>query len=186
MLKPYREEFTSELSMRTKIHPSTKTFAFITKHIVEAHLTSAFILLLICVINGFFPTDLGAVIGFVGVVWIAYTSTTLIRSHFVMRRHYNDYLYPIEVAFNQLSYKDQRKHKDILKKCYQIAARGEKSEFDELVKVRELFELSIPEKEKILSVDEQLEAKRNELKKKQDEAKSLQDIMDELSRENGI
>lgn len=186
MLKPYREQFTSELNQSVRIHPSTKTFAFVTKNILGAHFTSALALLAICIFNGLVPTSGGAAVGLVGVIWIAYTSTTLIRAPFVMRRYYNDYLYPIEVAFNKLTYKDQKKHKEDLKRCYQIAARGEKAEFDELTKVRELFEMSVPEEEKILSVDEQLEIKRAELKKKQEEEKRMQDILDELNREHGI
>lgn len=186
MLKPYRDEFTTELDMEIKMHPSTHVFAYITKNIVVAHLTSAFILLLICLINGFAPTDLGAVIGLVGVVWIAYTSTTLIRSPAVRKRHYNKYLYPIESAFNQLDWKEQREHKELLKKCYQIAARGDNEEFDELIKVRELFELSVPEKKKTLSVDQQLEIKRAKIRDQQQQEKQIQDIMDELKKENGI
>lgn len=183
MLKPYRDEFTDELYRKTKVHPSTKTFAHFTKNIDAAHTVSALALLCISVFNGLVPTLIGPVIGFMGVTWIIYTGITLMRSPWVVRRHYNEYLYPIEVAFNQLEIKDQKKYKHLLNKSYKIAARGQESEFDELTKILELFELSIPEdtKAKSFSVDDEIQLKRKLAEQKQKEKDDLQKILDELN-----
>lgn len=186
MLKPYREQFTSGLKNKTQVHPSTKLFAHITKNLDSVFVITGLSLFCVSMFNVFFVTTFSAWLGMMGIVWFIYLIVTTIRTPYIVRKDYNEYLYPIEIAFHQMDYNDQKKYTDLLKKSYQICARGDRVEFKELTKIRELFELSIPEKKKLLSVEEELELKRKAAQDKAELDRMQDQILEELRKENGI
>lgn len=179
MLKPYRDEFVDELNSYTWIHPSTKMFAHFSKNIEAAIVTTGISLILLCIFNGFAASLFSVWLTLCLLIWFFYLLAVQFKAFKVLRKHYNQHIFPIEVAFNAMKSTDQKRYADLLKNAYTICSRGYPDEFGELKKIRELFELTAPE-DKILSLDEELSLKRKQLKEKEEYDKYIQGIVDEF------
>lgn len=179
MLKPYRDEFVSDLNAIVHVHPSTKLFAHFSKNIDAAIVTTAIFLCFSLLLSILSASFFAVWLALMGLVWYWYLMVIAIKSYKVIRKHYNQYLFPIEVAFNAMKPVDQKRYADVLKNAYAICSRGYPDEFGELKKIRELFELTAPA-DKILSLDEEISLKKKQLKEKEEYDKYIQGIVDEF------
>ena len=181
MPKQYRGQFVEDLNFTLFMHPSTWAFSYLTKSVAAClsitGITVSAIAFLNAILGAPFVTTFIMLFSF---IWYGYVISVLLRSPRIMRRHYNEHLYPIEVAFNKMEPKDQSRYSEMLSDAYAICSRRNYDEFDEMKKIQELFELTISDHNKPLTLDEELTRKRNELKEKQEFQKMQQSILDEL------
>ena len=181
MPKRYRSQFVDELNFTLFIHPSSWMFSFLTKNVAACLVTTGIVVSSIAFLNAIlgapFITTYLMLLGF---IWYGYMISVVIRSNRILRKNYNEYLYPIEVSFNNMTLRDQKKYSSLLSDAYAICARRNYDEFEELKKIRELFELSVPDGAKPMTLDKELARKRKELQEKQDLEKMHQSIMEEL------
>lgn len=181
MPKRYRDQFVDDLNFTLFMHPSTWMFSYLTKNVAASLVTTGIVVSSISFLNAIlgapFITTFLMLLGF---IWYGYMISVVIRSKRILRRNYNEYLYPIEVSFNNMTLRDQKKYSSLLSDAHAICARRNYDEFEELKKIRELFELSVPDGAKPMALDEELARKRKELKEKQDFEKMQQSIMDEF------
>ena len=181
MPKRYRGQFVDDLNFTLFMHPSTWAYSYLTKSVATCVTITGILVSSIAFFNALFgaPAIL-TIIMFFSFFWYGYVISVLVRSPRILRRNYNVHLYPIEVAFNNMRSEDQRKYSSLLTDAYAICARRNYDEFDELKKIKELFELTVPDDAKPMTLDKELARKRKELKEKQDFEKMQQSIMDEF------
>lgn len=181
MPKRYRGQFVDNLSFTLYMHPSTWAYSYLTKNVAACVATTAITVGAIAILNAALGASLiTTLIMLFSFIWYGYVISVLVRSPKIMRRNYNQYLYPVEVAFNKMEPKDQARYSEMLSDAYAICARRNYDEYDELEKIRELFELTIPNESKPLALDQELANKRKELEEKQELQRMQQSILDEL------
>ncbi len=181
MLKRYRSKFLDDLNFTLFMHPSNWAYSYLTKNVAACVAITGIVVSSIAFLNAVLGAPfVTTFIMFFSFIWYGYVISVLVRSPRIMRKNYNEHLYPIEVAFNKMELKDQFRYSDMLSDAYAICSRRNYDEFEELKKIRELFELSVPDGAKPMALDEELARKRKELKEKQDFEKMQQSIMDEF------
>lgn len=181
MLKRYRGQFIDDLNFTLFMHPSTWAYSYLTKNVAACAITTAIIVSAIAFLNAILGATLvTTLIMFFSFFWYGYVISVLLRSPRIMRKNYNEYLYPIEVAFNKMEPKDQARYSEMLSDAYAICSRRNYDEFEELKKIRELFELTILDHNKPLTLDQELANKRKELEERQELQRMQQSILDEL------
>ena len=158
MPKRYRSQFVEELNFSLFMHPSNWAYSYLTKNVAACVSITGIIVSAIAFFNALFGAPFVLTfIMFASFIWYGYVISVLMRSPKILRRNYNEYLYPIEVAFNKMKPEDQRRYSEILSDAYAICARRNYDEFDELKKIRELFELTVPDGTKPTTLDGELE-----------------------------
>lgn len=181
MLKRYRNKFPDDLLFSVLMHPSNWAFSGITRNVTACFGITGVVVCSLAILNGLLGATVATTIFmFIGFIWYGYVISVLSRSSRILRRNYNEFLYPIEVAYNSMRVEDQKKYSSILSDAYTVCARRNYDEFAELEKIRELFELAVPDGAKPIQIDTELAIKRKELKEKKDLEKMQQSILDEL------
>src|SRR5688500_8471607 len=103
MIKPYRDPFVDKLMYTTHMHPSNWLFAWFTKNPDVAIPVTGFCLGFLCIFNAMAATMFTAWMALVGLVWFVYLLTVATRSYKILKKNYNEHLFPIELAFNNMS-----------------------------------------------------------------------------------
>lgn len=180
MAKTFMNQFDDNLFNTVLMHPSSWTFSWLTKNVQACSIVTGLVVSAIAFLNAilgapFILTWFLAMSFF----WLGYLASVIIRSRRIIKKNYNQYLYPIEVAFNSMRFMDQKKYSDMLTDAYAICARNDYDEYKELEKIRELFELTAP-RDNVVSLDTELEKKRAEHRIHQENDKMMKDILNGL------
>lgn len=181
MLNGYNRRFPKSRSREYLLmHPSSRHFSIYTRFTVLAMSQWIGLLggnLIGAMITGhlnpfFFPLFLTGCI----LLSIRYA-----RSYRIEAGDYNEYLLPIEMAYNKMSRSDRRRYKKHLENAYRLCSKNYDFDFTEINSTLQLFKLTADEEEKPDKSEVVLELEA--LKAKIEQEKEIKKLRDEALRE---